>query len=306
MASNNVSQGIEEVSDVFDAFIDPKYVSEPQSQDMSNADLFRLYFGNELSNQLPPTSQVTPTLTNLKSESTDIDMLLGNLLGSPTSLQFGVADSTLLYGAPNLVQTAPTSAATPSPASLAPAINPRKTTNSFAPSAPTPLSIAPSPPKPIQRTSSAELETELDPNNPNFQNLSSKERRQLRNKISARNFRVRRKEYISTLEQQVQQHQNEIKSLRESMTKAEDENKRLRLELTEMRNKADAHVPNNEADSPVPMEVEVKEEKNVSSPFKLKSGVTSLSSSEPFHKDVPNSTGACASPRWQDSRVIVR
>lgn len=39
--------------------------------------------------------------------------------------------------------------------------------------------------------------------------LSSKERRQLRNKVSARNFRERRKEYITHLESLVSKHQNE-------------------------------------------------------------------------------------------------
>ncbi|ORX93506.1 hypothetical protein K493DRAFT_315976 [Basidiobolus meristosporus CBS 931.73] len=296
MAAINNSQGIEEVNDIFDAFIDPKYVAEPPSQDLSNADLFRLYFGNELSNQLPAASQNGLPSSNLKAESTDIDLLLGNLLNSPTNLQFGVADSTLLYGSPQTVQ--------PPAITPAPVANQQSPSKSFPSTTAPPLSIAPSPPKLVHRTSSAEVEAELDPNDPKFQNLSSKERRQLRNKISARNFRVRRKEYISTLEQQVQQHQNELKSLRESMSKAEDENKRLRRELLEMRNKADAHVPNNEADSPTPMEIEVKEEESTNPPFKLKSGVTSFSSSEPFNKDVPNS--ACASPRWQDSRVIVR
>ncbi|KAK9768707.1 hypothetical protein K7432_000460 [Basidiobolus ranarum] len=304
MTATNMNQGVAEgeVSDVFDAFIDSKYVSEPQNPDLSNADLFRLYFGSELTSQLPPNSQIAPSLSNLKTESTDIDMLLGNLLGSEPTQQFGVAESTLLYGAPNLMHSTPPAAITP-----APAVNPKNTTTSFTPSSPTtsPLPIAPSPPKIVHRTPSAELEAELDPANPNFQNLSSKERRQLRNKISARNFRVRRKEYISTLELQVQQHQNEIKSIRDSLSKAEDENKRLRLELEAMRQKTDAHVPNNEADSPVAMEIEVKEEKNVnSSLFKLKTGVSSLSSTEPFNKDIPNSS--CASPRWQDSRVIVR
>ncbi|ORY02977.1 hypothetical protein K493DRAFT_311865 [Basidiobolus meristosporus CBS 931.73] len=302
-----MTQGVVEgeVSDVFDAFIDPKYVSEPQNQDISNADLFRLYFGNELSGQLPPSSQITPSVTNLKTESTDIDMLLGNLLGSEPASQFGVADSTLLYGPPNLMHSVQPPTVSPTPV-----VNPKNTTTTttIAPSSPTaaPLPIAPSPPKSTHRTSSAELEAELDPANPNFQNLSSKERRQLRNKISARNFRVRRKEYISTLEQQVQQYQNEIKSIRDSMSRMEDENKRLRLELEAMRNKSDAHVPNNDADSPVAMEIEVKEEKSTNPSFKLKSGVSSLSSTEPFNKDVPNSTASCASPRWQDSRVIVR
>ncbi|RUS22202.1 hypothetical protein BC937DRAFT_90033 [Endogone sp. FLAS-F59071] len=65
--------------------------------------------------------------------------------------------------------------------------------------------------------------------------MTSKERRQMRNKISARNFRVRRKEYISTLEAQVQQHQNEAQQLRDQMSVMEEENKKLRDEVEQLR-----------------------------------------------------------------------
>ncbi|CAG8622510.1 14204_t:CDS:2 [Racocetra fulgida] len=59
--------------------------------------------------------------------------------------------------------------------------------------------------------------------------LSSKERRQLRNKISARNFRVRRKE--STKEQQ----QEEINLLRQALMHLQEENTRLKQEVEELR-----------------------------------------------------------------------
>ncbi|TGZ78434.1 hypothetical protein EX30DRAFT_373802 [Ascodesmis nigricans] len=54
--------------------------------------------------------------------------------------------------------------------------------------------------------------------------LSSKERRQLRNKVSARAFRSRRKEYISQLESEVNRQAVERQSLR-------DENEELRISL---------------------------------------------------------------------------
>ncbi|KAI9002510.1 hypothetical protein DFJ74DRAFT_444845 [Hyaloraphidium curvatum] len=54
--------------------------------------------------------------------------------------------------------------------------------------------------------------------------LTSKERRQLRNKISARNFRARRKEYISTLEQQ-------LLSLSSVHARLQEQNRLLRRHL---------------------------------------------------------------------------
>ncbi|CEI94352.1 hypothetical protein RMCBS344292_08564 [Rhizopus microsporus] len=61
--------------------------------------------------------------------------------------------------------------------------------------------------------------------------LTSKERRQLRNKISARNFRVRRKEYITSLEEQVAEHKKTAEELKEKLTKVEEENKTLKKEM---------------------------------------------------------------------------
>ncbi|CEN62555.1 hypothetical protein ASPCAL09188 [Aspergillus calidoustus] len=57
--------------------------------------------------------------------------------------------------------------------------------------------------------------------------LSSKERRQLRNKVSARAFRSRRKEYIGHLESEVQQRNNEVQELRTQNRALFEENARL-------------------------------------------------------------------------------
>ncbi|KAK9458949.1 uncharacterized protein V1516DRAFT_606389, partial [Lipomyces oligophaga] len=62
--------------------------------------------------------------------------------------------------------------------------------------------------------------------------LSSKERRQLRNKVSARHFRLRRKEYITHLEQLVAQKSSESSTLKTENTRLADENKRLREALS--------------------------------------------------------------------------
>ncbi|KAI9488208.1 hypothetical protein BDB00DRAFT_61123 [Zychaea mexicana] len=65
--------------------------------------------------------------------------------------------------------------------------------------------------------------------------LTPKERRQLRNKISARNFRVRRKEYINTLEAQVDEHKKHAERLKTRLDDVEEENKQLRLEVDSLR-----------------------------------------------------------------------
>ncbi|KAL4788564.1 hypothetical protein BJX76DRAFT_344709 [Aspergillus varians] len=57
--------------------------------------------------------------------------------------------------------------------------------------------------------------------------LSSKERRQLRNKVSARAFRSRRKEYIGQLENEVSQRTNEAQELRIQNRALYEENARL-------------------------------------------------------------------------------
>jgi bZIP-type transcription factor MBZ1 len=63
--------------------------------------------------------------------------------------------------------------------------------------------------------------------------LSSKERRQLRNKVSARAFRSRRKEYITQLESEVAGKVNENSDLRAQNRSLMEENKRL-SDLTRM------------------------------------------------------------------------
>lgn len=86
-----------------------------------------------------------------------------------------------------------------------------------------------------------------------IKSLNSKERRQLRNKISARNFRVRRKgksplliqrlyylsifiiEYITSLEGQVSQHKKENEQLLEKLQSIEEENKKLKVELESLK-----------------------------------------------------------------------
>ncbi|ORZ18472.1 hypothetical protein BCR42DRAFT_227467 [Absidia repens] len=75
------------------------------------------------------------------------------------------------------------------------------------------------------------LEAYAESDGIDIKKLTPKERRQLRNKISARNFRVRRKEYITTLEQQVNDHKKHAEGLAERLGMVENENKQLRQEV---------------------------------------------------------------------------
>ncbi|KAK1216095.1 hypothetical protein PQX77_021273 [Marasmius sp. AFHP31] len=64
-----------------------------------------------------------------------------------------------------------------------------------------------------------------------FQKMTSKEKRQLRNKISARNFRVRRKEYISTLEMDIAERDRLLQAIRSELGSTQSENLALRQEI---------------------------------------------------------------------------
>ncbi|KAF8935166.1 hypothetical protein EDD21DRAFT_404946 [Dissophora ornata] len=71
----------------------------------------------------------------------------------------------------------------------------------------------------------------LKPSPSELKKMTSKERRQLRNKLSARNFRVRRKEYISTLEAQVKEARREAAELQKKLAQSELNCQILRQEL---------------------------------------------------------------------------
>ncbi|KAH9849017.1 hypothetical protein C2E23DRAFT_738104 [Lenzites betulinus] len=68
-----------------------------------------------------------------------------------------------------------------------------------------------------------------------YKKMSSKEKRQLRNKISARNFRVRRKEYISTLEGDIAERDRLIDAIRSELGSTKHENSALRQEIAQLK-----------------------------------------------------------------------
>lgn len=64
-----------------------------------------------------------------------------------------------------------------------------------------------------------------------YKKLSSKEKRQLRNKLSARAFRTRRKDYIGTLEGHIKDRDDVIDEMRSELMHSRTENQDLRREL---------------------------------------------------------------------------
>lgn len=71
-----------------------------------------------------------------------------------------------------------------------------------------------------------------------YKKLSSKEKRQLRNKISARNFRTRRKEYITLLEEQVTDRDSLIDKLRQQVSSLSLQNGQLKDEVRTLQNRS--------------------------------------------------------------------
>lgn len=70
-------------------------------------------------------------------------------------------------------------------------------------------------------------EDEISEHEQDTKGLSSKEKRQLRNKVSARAFRSRRKEYIGQLESEVEQKEKEVAELNTRNKELTEENRRL-------------------------------------------------------------------------------
>ncbi|CAG8572286.1 3932_t:CDS:2 [Acaulospora morrowiae] len=154
--------------------------------------------------------------------------------------------------------------------------------------------------------------------------LSSKERRQLRNKISARNFRVRRKEYIQSLESTKEQQQEEINLLRQALLHLQEENNKLQQEVEELRklkqqnSKAFVNPP------PSPPHNSSLTTKDINGHAFSKNGNAQRSNSvkapqnhQPsspdsrylipnLNKDTSPSSSSAGKKAWQDSRVRVQ
>ncbi|GBB89450.1 hypothetical protein RclHR1_16130003 [Rhizophagus clarus] len=139
--------------------------------------------------------------------------------------------------------------------------------------------------------------------------LSSKERRQIRNKISARNFRVRRKEYIQNLETTKEQQQEEINLLRQALLHLQEENTKLQQEVEELRKQKQQNTKTIVTSPPSPP--------HISSPATTRAlpSVPPHQPSSPasrylvipnVNKDASPSSSPTNQKTWQDSRVRVQ
>lgn len=101
--------------------------------------------------------------------------------------------------------------------------------------------------------------------------VTPKEKRQIRNKISARNFRLRKKEHLTQLEEEIRSVKGENAQLKEKLTVMERDNAQLRQELESLKKRiaSDANVicgsvPFEEAETtskspqPVPIQIPVQ------------------------------------------------
>ncbi|KAF8981362.1 hypothetical protein BGZ46_002930 [Entomortierella lignicola] len=176
------------------------------------------------------------------------------------------------------------------------------------------------------------IKTDDIPSSTDLKKMTSKERRQLRNKISA--------QYIFTLEGQVLQHKTEARHLREAVTLVQEENIKLKNELELVRRQlADATISNSAAaaganvalatssteqtqtGSASPLSKENQSllasilNRNVNSAMNpnVKSNVT-LTMPRPqspiltpnLHKDVPNSSSGSANQNpWKEKKPIM-
>ncbi|KAF9130048.1 hypothetical protein BGW39_003536 [Mortierella sp. 14UC] len=176
------------------------------------------------------------------------------------------------------------------------------------------------------------IKTDDIPSSTDLKKMTSKERRQLRNKISA--------QYIYTLEGQVLQHKTEARHLREAVTLMQDENQRLKDELDAVRRQLEATTlsstniaintatfeptstdPTLSPDLSTPLSKENQSlltsimNRNVNAAMNpnAKSNIT-LSMARPqspiltpnLHKDVPNSSsGSTSQSSWKDKNPIM-
>ncbi|KAG0692697.1 hypothetical protein DFH29DRAFT_471784 [Suillus ampliporus] len=136
-----------------------------------------------------------------------------------------------------------------------------------------------------------------------YKKMSSREKRQLRNKISARNFRVRRKEYITTLEGDIAERDRLIDAIRSELGSSRSENTALRQEISAL--KRCLLEPRHQAlDLPPPAELTTSTSPIIGAPLSPPgSPVPTPVSTTPLitpntQKDLPTSPRLGARPFW--------
>ncbi|KAL5476787.1 hypothetical protein ACEPAI_2973 [Sanghuangporus weigelae] len=138
-----------------------------------------------------------------------------------------------------------------------------------------------------------------------YAKMSSKEKRQLRNKISARNFRIRRKEYIATLEGDIADRDRLIDAIRSELGSTRSENNALRQEVEVLKKailegRASPMLPPPAPLSPLsPLSSFATLPGSSSSNASAGTGSKSNNIIKPnTHKDLPTSPRLGASPFW--------
>lgn len=170
-----------------------------------------------------------------------------------------------------------------------------------------------------------------------IKSLTPKERRQLRNKISARNFRVRRKgrstrekhvnegllkllfslhtEYINTLEAQVDEQKKKVEQLQTRLTSVEEENEHLRREVDTLRRQNQILMQQQQKAAPSPSSSSSNDlsrspsSPRVSSPIpkpNLNKDISLLGSkaSETYRQDTRILVSNAVIPAWDFERIF--
>ncbi|KAK7061193.1 BZIP domain-containing protein [Favolaschia claudopus] len=136
-----------------------------------------------------------------------------------------------------------------------------------------------------------------------FQKMTSKEKRQLRNKISARNFRIRRKEYISTLEDNIAERDRLLSAIRSELGSSQSENVALRQEIaalkrTLLENRGPAPVLPPPAPLSPPLSALSPSTSSAGSPSSSLSKDNDLLPSAHMLKDIAGSSSSSATSRF--------
>ncbi|CAH1755971.1 12508_t:CDS:2 [Entrophospora sp. SA101] len=275
MASNGNINNYGNLDDAFETYIDMDFLRNNTAQeddetnkngDMSTSDLFQYFFEGKLvkdesneasssmvyqpslipedynliSNPLVMNDQVTsvPTIDNINlltqpqpitsntSVETSVSILnaqLAELLSKLQAIkQEDVSDRKLSNMTTTITTTAPPN-------------NEDDSINAGASHKTTSQSATNTTPNTPSKSASNDNQTQINDDDKLDIKLSSKERRQLRNKISARNFRVRRKEYIQSLASLKEQQQEEINILKQALLHLQEENTQLKQEVEDLR-----------------------------------------------------------------------
>lgn len=226
--------------DNFESFINQSVVdtaTSPPNTDFNNltdADVAFFQYLLENPNTVDPSSLNTNATTTSENTEAISDEYLSAFLSS-------VSGDNTVQPAAMQVDSSQAQAQTQAPPEAPPSMpaNPVDivaTTNSASTTTTAPVKTKPKPKKTASPSPSPST-TVKDEEGVDMKSLSSKERRQIRNKISARNFRVRRKEYISNLEAEVRLHKEESECLRTELAQAKRDNTMMREELQRLRQK---------------------------------------------------------------------